>query len=194
MAEVIAVGSILASGASTVAGMAGASTVFGISAGTLSTIGTGLGLASNVIGGIQEYQTIRNQAKAEETASEERAADIRLQVQQERTQQAIEQAEREKRLRRALASQRASFAGAGIDPNTGSPLNIQQQTTGLINREQRLSDEASSFTQSVLNLNAEREVRGGYARASGLRSKATTSLISTFGKVSGGISDLSEVI
>lgn len=185
MVTAVAAASLLAKGA-VAAGAVSASTAvatIGASTLTVGNIASGLSIASTALSGFQSFQQQGAAADAARLASEQRAREMRLSASRERTQSAIEEAERERRLRRALASQRARFAGAGIDYTTGSPVLIQDQTAGQINREQRIADLRSDLQVSSLNRSASAELRAGSSQASTLRSDGRTSLLGTVGTV-----------
>ena len=156
--EAVAVGSLLAGGGTATAGLSagalglaaggslipGAAFSYGIG---LSTIVGGVSLASQAFSifsgadaGNAAYEAQIAASKAELEAGRTRFAEGQLQAQRERTQFAVEEADRQRRLRRALAAQRASFAGGSVDPFSGSPVSIQEQTANEINRESRLAE------------------------------------------------------
>lgn len=138
-----------------------------------------LSIGATAVAGVGEFQAGRAAAKAEKIAAQERSAEFKLQAQQEKTQAATEASDRERRLQRALASQRAAFAGAGVDFSSGSPLVIQQQTAGEINREGRISELRSGLAVSNLNRQSASTLRAGETAASARRFGATVSLIKT---------------
>lgn len=203
----IAAAPLLASGASAVAGTtASGGLVLGsvvsaagptlptafISGTTLSSISTGVSLASQLFSGIQSFQQADAAAEAQEIASEQRAAEIRLQSQAESTRQAQLDLERQRRLRRTIASQRA--ATAGVVSETGSILNIQQQTASQIQREGRLSEFQTDLNINALTRQALSETRAGQNLAIGTRSRARTSLLSVGTDVARGTQGLLETI
>lgn len=194
MATAIALGSMLASGASATAAAVGAKALtigsvvgamgpvqplFSIGAATLGQIGSGLGIAGQFLSMQQQsaqadvaYQAQLAASRAELDAARTRASESSLAAQRERTQAAIEEAERQRRLRRTLAAQRAAFAGSGIDPYTGSPVAIQEQTAGQINRESRLAELTSADRISSINRQRLGHLGLGKSRAVSLLSSA----------------------
>lgn len=207
MVEAVALGSILASGATATGAVSastviaggttvlwaggGASTFGGLTMGALST---GLSVASTALSGFQQFQQMGAAADAERMASQDRARELSLANKRERTQSAIEEAERQRRLRRALAAQRARFAGAGIDYTTGSPVVIQDQTAGQINRESRIAKLKTDLTISSTNRQKQQELRAGSASGAALDSKSQTGLIGTLSGVGGQVGDLRELL
>lgn len=156
MATAIAAGSILSSGASAAAGagLIGATGIAGVSFGTISA-GFGIaGQALSFLQGRQEsdraFEATIAASRAELAATRARVAEGERQQQQEKTQLAIEEAERQRRARRLLASQRASFAGGFADIFSGSPMAIQEATAGEINRESRLAEQAGAGRVNIL--------------------------------------------
>lgn len=179
MATAIAIGSILASSGSAVAGAVGA---VGTAA-TLGKVAAGIGLVGQAFSMFQgadsgqaAYDAQIAASRAELDAAKVRAAETGLSAQRENTQAAIEEAERQRRLRRTLAAQRASFAGAGVDPDSGSPVAIQEATAGEINRESRLADLATQDTVSSLNRQSDGILAQGAGNAASLIGKANTDL------------------
>lgn len=187
--EAVAIGSLLSGGASAVAGSGTLAVVTGAAVGavgpiqtgiTFGQIATGFAAASSALSAFQGFQAQRGAASAAEASSREAANELRLQAQQEKTQSAIEAAERERRARRVQAAQRASFAGR-VDTSSGTPALLQDQVAGQINREGRIADLSSGLTVSRLGRQASSEIRAGSSRASSIRSKASSSLVSSLG-------------
>lgn len=175
--EAIAVGSLLASGASSIAG---AGTVIGAGV-TLGQVATGfsvLGGAMNFFAGQDQadaaYDATIAASRASLDATRARVAEGDLNAQRQRTQAAIEEAERQRRLRRALASQRAAFAGGSADINSGSFNAIQDDTIGEINRESRLADLATEDAVNAINTNTLGVQAAGFGQASSLIGQANT--------------------
>lgn len=83
----------------------------------LEPIGLGLGVASQVLGGVSAAEQGKAQAKAY-------AANADIALQQARNQAAQEQ----DKYKRLAASQRASFGASGVDVNSGSPLDVLADT------------------------------------------------------------------
>ena len=161
---------------------------------TLGQIFTGISIAGATVASASSFAAGKAASKAEKIAAFERSEELKLKGQQERTQAALEASDRERRLRRSLAAQRAAFSGAGIDPNTGSPLTIQEQTIGNINRSQSRANLASGLAISNINRQALSELRAGRQSATSIRSKARTSLISDSIGIASDISDFRETL
>lgn len=118
---------------------------------------------ASVVQGVQSFMAAGEQADAAKRSQRFETQQLEMQVQRERTQAALEAQEREDRLRRALASQRAA-AGSSVDVNSGSPLRLQESTIGSINREQSIAD--FNTADRILNLNVQTEqanIRGAAA-------------------------------
>ena len=176
--EAVAVGSLLASGASAVAG---AGTVVGAAI-TLEQVSAGFGIFGQVLNFFSgqsqadaAYDAQIAASRAELEATRTRVAENNLSAQRERTQAAIEEAERQRRLRRTLAAQRAAFAGGSIDPFSGSAGVIQDATVGEINRESRLAEFASQDVISAINTQGLGIQAAGSGRAASLIGEANTS-------------------
>lgn len=186
MATALAVGSMLASGGSAIAGLTGVGAGLTIGGLTLSQVAGGLGIVSQVMsifsGGDDAnaaYDAQIAASRAELDAARTRAAQTDLEAQRAETQAALEDAERQRRLRRTLAAQRAAFAGGSVDPFSGSPVAIQDATAGEINREGRLADIATQDTVASLNAQRTGQLAQGAGRASSLIGQANTSLIAS---------------
>lgn len=179
---------LIASGASAVAGP---STVAfaGITFGQIATAASIFGTAMS---GLSSFQNQRAAAQSERIASRERAAELRLQSEQEKTQNAIEDLERQRRLRRALASQRA--AGAGIVDESGNILNIQAQTQAEFEREGELANFKSGLAVTNLNRQAATTLRAGENAYIAGMGKARTSLIETASTVGTQGSDFRDTL
>ena len=185
---VMALAPLIASGASAVAATATVATTIGSTAVTFGQIASAVSAVSGLVSGIQAFGSANAAAEAEQQASESRARELRLQSQQESTQQALLEAERQRKLRRTLATQRA--AGAGVVEESGNILNIQQQTASQAQREGRLSELQSSLTIGQLNRQALSEQRAGQNALIAGKSKARTSLISTVSSFGSQVKDI----
>lgn len=152
---------------------------------------TAASTAFTLYSGIQSYSQAKSAASAERSASQSRARELQLQMQQERTQNAVEDAERSRQLRRQIASQRA--AGAGIVDETGSILNIQNQTISESQRRENLAGSVSDNTVANLNRQAISTLRAGENAYKAGMSKARGSLINTITTVGGQIGDIASV-
>lgn len=184
----LAIGSLLASGGAVAAGVTGA-TVAGMSAGTLAGISGVLGIAGTVMSGVEAAKAQSAQASAEATQAELEAIEIGKQKQRESTQAAIEEASRERELRRVLATQRARV-GASSLTNTGSILNIQQRTVSDFNRQQRQASLFSSLAISNLSSQQYQTRLAGQASIKAGESKIKSTLINTASKVTEQASSL----
>lgn len=111
------------------------------------------------IGGtlISTASTISNASGQADIANAKARVDnarISADIARERAQAQQEALQREQRLRTSLARQRAAFGGI-VDSASGTPLRLQQVTTGSFNREQRVAD--FNTEQTLTNLNIQQE-------------------------------------
>lgn len=168
------------------------SLVAGAGAGA-STFGTALSIAGTAISGFARFKAQRNAGRAEQLAAEAKERELRLDAKKQETQSAIEEADRQRRLRVTLAEQRARFGGAGVDVSSGSPLRIAERTQSEIARQDRQAGLFSSLTVSSINRQGQEELRAGSAARSAANSRAFGSLIQTTSTVAGQIGDLRDV-
>jgi len=182
MAEAIVLGSLLSSGAAAASG-AGLIATTGIAGISFGTIASGLGLLGSAVSmfssadqGAAAYDAQIAASRAELEAGKTRFAESQLSEQREATQAAIEESERQRRLRRTLAAQRASFAGGGAAIDSGSLQRIQEGTIGEINRESNLAALASGDRISSIQRQGLGNLAGSKARASSLIGQAETGL------------------
>lgn len=133
-------------------------------------------IGGQVLGAVQQQQAMSAQIKAERQAQAFRDKQTSLQISREETELALRSAENERRLRQQLASQRAAFAGAGVEAGSGSALRLQEATIGTINRQQGLDTFATS--QNILNLNVQNEQDriGSQATIGAIKTKKSTAL------------------
>lgn len=160
---------------------------------SFSTIGAGLGILGTAISGIQQASAQRAAGGAEQAAAEARARELRLKSSRERTQAAIDEADRQRRLRINLATQRARFAAGGVDPQTGSPLRIQESSISEILRQDRQAGLFSSLTVGALNRQASQEVRAGQAARQGGNIRARQTLFQTGSLIAGQFTQARDV-
>ena len=152
---------------------------------SFSAIGAGIGAIGTAISGIQGAQAQKAAGRADQAASEARARELRLKGARGSTQSAIEEADRQRRLRITLATQRARFAAGGIDPQTGTPLRIQEASISEILRQDRQAGLFSSLSISALNRQAGQEVRAGAAARQAGNVRARQTLFKTGSLISG---------
>ena len=175
MAPVALAVPLLTGGSSLVAG-ASALTI-GSTAITFGQLSAGASLVSGLFSGIQASSQARAAGSAERQASQSRARELEFQMQSERTNEAVQDAERQRNLRRILASQRA--AGAGIVDESGNILNLQTQTITESDRQKNAQGFQTDMAIGQLNLNKLSTIRAGENAFLAGKSKARTSLIST---------------
>lgn len=187
MATAIAVGSLLSSGAFAAGSTA---TIAGLSMGTIAS---GLSIAGTALSGFQQFRAAQDQADAAEQESRFRAREIRFESEQRRTQAALEEADRERRLRRLRATQTAQFGASGIDPFSGSPVSIGNDTVSQVQREQSQSDLLTELNLNTLKIEEGQTLRAGEVRAGSFRSRGRQSLLETGVQLSGQIGDFRDV-
>jgi len=185
MATAVAAGSLLAGAGGAIAGTNATAFTIGSTAVSFGALSAGLGIAGTALSGLQQSQAADAEAEAQELASQQRARNLDFQIEQEKTQLAIEEADRQRRLRRTLASQRAAFGAGGGDPFSGSPVKIQQDTRNISRRDQNRSDLKSSLKINSLGQQRSQELRAGSTRAASARRRGRTSLLQTGAQVAG---------
>jgi len=185
MATAVAAGSLLAGAGGAIAGTTTTAFTIGSTAVSFGALSAGLGIAGTALSGLQQSQAADAEAEAQELASQQRARNLNFQIEQEKTQSAIEEADRQRKLRRTLASQRAAFGAGGGDPFSGSPVKIQQDTRNISRRDQNRSDLTSSLKINSLGQQRSQELRAGSTRAASARRRGRTSLLQTGAQVAG---------
>ena len=186
MGAVLAVGSLIG----TLGPSIGVSTIAGISVGTIGAVS---GIVGTLVSGIGASRQQKAAGRAEQAASEARARELRLRGAREQTQAAIEEADRQRRLRITLATQRARFAAGGIDPQAGTPLRIQEASISEILRQDRQAGLFSSLSISALNRQAQEEVRAGQAARQAGNIRARQTLFKTGSLITGQFSKAREL-
>ena len=132
----------------------------------LSAVGTGISVAGQVQAGRQASATANynanlaeQQAAATDAAARETMSRARLENQ------------------RALSTQRAGFAAAGLNPDDGSPLQVQAETAGILQLNAVEQQKQSTLrSQSLLGQAAADRLYGQSAR-SGANLAAAGSLL-----------------
>lgn len=146
---------------------------------SLATAGT----VFSIVSAVGEFQAGRNQAKAQEIASEQRARELRLQEQAAKTRAAQEEFLRQEQLTKVLAAQRAAYGAAGVDASSGSPLNIQQQAGGQTNRASRIASLNTDLETAGLRQQSLEQLRAGQIEASATRASTYTTGFSRAGSI-----------
>jgi hypothetical protein len=175
MAEVVMIGSLLSSAGGFAAGASAAGTFLGVSQAAFGVASLGFSVAGKIMEGVQ--------GSAAERA---RAEQLKIQRGNEKTQAAIEEAERQRRLRRTQATQRAAFAGGGADAFSGSPVVIMERGVSDIQRESAQAAAVSRGNISQINAQI------GQTRLAG-RERFTQSLISAGSTLQSGLKDLDKL-
>lgn len=207
MATAIAVGSLLSSGT---AAVAGSSLFTGATAAAVASTATTAATAFSVASGVASIFAGQDAgdasaaaqlsaARAQTDAARTQYAESQLSAQRERTQAAIEEAERQRRLRRTLASQRAAFAGGAADINSGSILAIQDDAANEINRESNLAAFASDQQVSAINRQGQAQLSSGLSEsvslissASATKAKTASDTLSQVGTVASQLSSIAK--
>jgi hypothetical protein len=131
---------------------------------TLSTLSTVGSIFSSIMGG-----------RAEAGAQKMEAAQIELQAKQEETRASQEEALRQRRLREILGTQRAMFAGRGIESTSGTPLSLADVSKGEANRESAIAQSDTAISTIGLRINAaSRRAAAKSSLLSGYMGAATT--------------------
>lgn len=134
-------------------------------------------IGGQALSGFQQRAALDMQSDAAMASAQFQTKQINLDIQREQTQKAIQRQQQEERLRRALATQRAAFAG--VDGSSGTPFRLQEEAIATSERESRYADLESD--QRVASLNVEKsqvKVGAQYTRA-GLKSQRRQVLFDT---------------
>jgi len=132
---------------------AGGTAAVATTATTLQAVQIGLGFASAagaIQAGYAQQQALQRQADAEEFAAKER------------------ELQRLKNLRKVQASQRAIFAGRGIDYVTGSPQAIRRDSINEYFLERGSDLASTSRTINSLNAAGNQAVTNGWVSGAGI--------------------------
>lgn len=136
MAEIIAIGTLI--GAKIAAAATAAAGWTAAHAGALTAAAAIASAGTAIVGGVQKYKSGKLQARQ-----------LEMQGQAERTQTAIENEERQKRLRRTLAMQNAIFGSSNVSISDGSPSIIAGDT---YNEAERQTNQASLMSEGRLSV------------------------------------------
>lgn len=137
----------------------------------------GAGLA--VVGGVQQARAAKAAGEAQAQADEANAKIGQLQAEQARQIGNMEEERQMRRVRAAVASQRAAQAANGLDVNSGTALDLQAETAGFgtadaLNLRSNAIRQAWGFEVGAVNdLNS-----ASAARAAG-RNSATGTMLTT---------------
>lgn len=170
-----AAGSTVAAGAVGAGAGAAAATA---GAGSLFTA-SNLLLGGLMLSGITQFASIGSQANAASQATDFQNQQLQLQIDRERTQAALEEQQRERRLRSLLASQRAAFGGAGVSADSGSPLRLQETAIGSLNEEQSLADFETGQRIANLNIQGQQNIIGNNAAQNAFTARRGSALFET---------------
>ena len=137
--EILAIGSLIgaklaAAGAAVAATAAAHPILFGLGALTAAA-----GATTGILGGVSSAKAASSQA-----------AQTQLQLEAERTQAAVEEEERQKRLRSVLASQNAIFASNSVDIASGTPSVLAADSYHEAARQSNQAALFSGVRQSIL--------------------------------------------
>lgn len=84
-----------------------------------------------VVGGVQQAQAAKAEGEYAQAVAEENAKIKELQAQQATQIGNIEEERQRRRVRAALATQRATFAASGVDMGSGTALEVLGDTAGM---------------------------------------------------------------
>lgn len=191
MATAIAAGSLLSGAGAATAGATGGA-FLSVSAGTLTAVSAGLGAAGTLVSGIQAKQQADVQADIEQQRAQAEQRQINLEIARERAQSAIEDEQRQRRLRRIIATQRATAASGTGSLASGSPVRIEDDTRNVVRREQSRQDLASSIRINRFEGQKIQSSIGGRSRASSARSRGRQSLIGGISRSATQFGDLAQ--
>jgi hypothetical protein len=166
--KILAIGSLIAATVLTAgAALPAVAAAAPVMAGLAVASGT-LGLASGVIGGVQASKT----AKMKEDQ-------LKLELQGERTQAAIEAQDLQQKLTRTLATQNAIFGGSNVSLSDGTPSIIAGDTFTVAEQMQKRADLMSQTRRTVLGMEIKDNASAGRAAMTTSFLNAGASLISS---------------
>lgn len=147
--------------------------------GTLAIVSTLVSTGLQVAGGIQANQQAKAQAKQ-----------IDLQRQANRTQAAVEENNRQEKLLRLMASQKAIFGASGLSMNSGSFTAIQNTTVGDTANQTGQAELSTTINDNQLLSQKQQTLAGGKAAliggiAGGVGTIAGAAGSGVFGSLSG---------
>lgn len=146
---------------------------------------------ATLLQGIQQFQAAGAEGDAAQAQADFETQQLETQIERDKAQAAIESRNREERLRRTLARQRALFGSSSVDEGSGTAIKLQEDAISSINREQGIED--FNTAQNILNLNIQQEQVGiaNVAKqnvASGKQFSAITGTVVNSGKILQGSS------
>lgn len=150
-----------------------------------TTIAYGIAAVLAVAGGVQTARAQSAAAEAQAQADETNARIGRTQAEQARQIGNMEEERQMRRVRAAVATQRATQAANGLDVNSGTALDLQAETAGFgaadaLNLRSNAIRQAWGFEVGAVNdINS-----ASAARAAGSNA-ATGTLLTTAGQVAG---------
>jgi hypothetical protein len=127
----------------------------------LTAIGTGVSIYSQQ----QQGKVAANAAEANAKMAQQQAANLDLENRENIRRQRIEN-------QRLLSRQRAGFAASGVQIGTGTPLEVQAETAGILELDLLDQNRASQIQQSNLfyQASADRASAANYRSAANLNS------------------------
>jgi hypothetical protein len=142
----------------------------------IGAIGTGL----SVYGQYQQGQAAASAAEANAKMAQQQAANLDLENRENIRRQRIEN-------QRLLSRQRAGFAASGVQIGTGSPLEVQAETAGILELDLLDQNRASQIQQNNLfyQAGADRASASNYRNAGTL--SAAGSLFGGLGSIGGSV-------
>lgn len=141
-------------------------------------VSLGLFLGGQVLSGLEQRSVAKAQASAANQSAAFQQKQIALDIDREKTQQALEAAERERRLKIALAAQQARSAGI-IELSSGTPQTLMNETIATSKREQDLANLDSAQRIANLNVESVQTEIGRQSRVSSYKSQGRQALFDT---------------
>jgi hypothetical protein len=146
-------------------------------------MGIGLAIAGLVIGTLASAGGAVISAKASNNQALAQSYQVDAQMQNEKTQMAIESAERQRELQRVLATQTAIFGGSNVSLSSGTPLTLAQDSVNEAKRQQGYAGALSSSRMAVYSAQ-----KSQYR--SGMVSPLLSGTLAGVGTLAGGLSSI----
>jgi len=148
-------------------------------------ISLGIMAASAVVGAIGQRNQLSSAIKAQNMATYMRVEQLKSQQNREKTQAAMEAAERSRKLTRTLARQRAIFAGAGIEGETGTAVTLGNESKAVSAREQKGADLMSLIRIGNVGMKIGQTKIAGQSAVRGFKSQKRNVLVNLAGDLAG---------
>lgn len=135
-------------------------------------------IGGQVMSGLEQRSVAKQQAAAANRSADFQQKQIALDIDRENTQKALEAAERERRLKVALAAQQAKAAGI-VELSSGTPQTLMNETVATFKREQDMANLDSSQRVANLNLEGIQTEIGRQSKVSSYKSQGRQALYDT---------------